>query len=99
MGDEDLADEILDVFMDDAPRKITAIKKAINNGDTLSVQNEAHALKGASANIGALALQKTAYQIEIAGGEKDLDKSLSLIQKISDQFEELKKVALKDTQS
>jgi len=99
MGDEDLADEILDVFMDDAPRKITAIKKAINNGDTLSVQNEAHALKGASANIGALALQKIAYQIEIAGGEKDLDKSLSLIQKISDQFEELKKVALKDTQS
>jgi HPt (histidine-containing phosphotransfer) domain-containing protein len=54
------------------------LKEALDNGDALSVQRQAHTLKGASANIGAVALQEMAYQIEVAGEAGDLVKAGSL---------------------
>ena len=91
MGDEELANEILGEFMEDVPRKFTALKEAVGKGDAPLVQIEAHTLKGASANVGALALQDIAYQIELAGEAKDLVKASSLVSQLDKQFEMLKK--------
>ena len=93
MGDEELANEILGEFLEDAPRKFIALKEALDKGDTGLVQREAHTLKGASANIGAVALQEMACQIEIAGEARDLVKASSLAAQLDKQFEVLKKLA------
>jgi PAS domain S-box-containing protein len=92
MGDEDLANEIFSEFLEDVPRKLITLKEALGKGDAPSVQIEAHTLKGASANVGALALQEMAYQIEVAGEAGDLVKAGSLAAQLDKQFEMLNKL-------
>ena len=91
MGDEELANEILGKFMEDVPRKFTALKEALDNGDAPSVQFQAHTIKGVSATVGAVALQEIAHHIEVAGEAGDLVKAGSLASQLDKQFEMLKK--------
>jgi len=90
MGDEDLAKEIIDDFLKQIPDNLFAVKKALNKKDLLLVQREAHIIKGASGNVGALTLQKIAEQIEIASEAKDLVKIGSFVAKLDIQLESLK---------
>jgi len=92
MSDEELANEILSEFLEDVPRKFIALKEALDKGDAPSVQLQAHTIKGASANVGAVALQKVAYHIEVAGEAGDLAKAGSLVPQLHEQFEVLKKL-------
>jgi len=90
MGDEDLAKEIIDDFLKQMPDNLFAVKKALDNEDLPLVQREAHIIKGASGNVGALTLQEIAEQIEIAGEEKDLVKAGSFVAELGTQLEMLK---------
>ena len=90
MGDEDLAKEIIDDFLKQIPFNFSAVKEALNMQDVFLVKREAHIIKGASGNVGALALQKIAEQIEIAGEEKDLVRVGLLVSKLDAQLEILK---------
>jgi HPt (histidine-containing phosphotransfer) domain-containing protein len=90
MGDEDLAKEIIDDFLKQIPDNLFAVKKALNKKDLILVQREAHIIKGASGNVGALTLQEIAEQIEIASEEKDLVKAGSFVAKLDIQLEILK---------
>jgi len=90
MGDEDLAKEIVDDFLKQIPFNFTAVKEALNKQDVFLVKREAHIIKGASGNVGALALQEIAGQIEIAGEEKDLVKAGSFVAELDTQLEILK---------
>ena len=91
LGDEDLAKEIIKGFIEDSLRQIDILKEAFKNKDTGVIHYQAHSLKGAAANISAKALKELAYQIEIAGEIGDLIKAASLIPKLDEQFEVLKK--------
>ncbi|MCK5235858.1 MAG: response regulator, partial [Deltaproteobacteria bacterium] len=90
MGDEEIAKEILDGFIEDMPNQISSMKEALDEGDSSLVQRLAHTIKGASGNVGATALQEAALQVEVAGKESDLTSSALLIPKIDEQFEILK---------
>ena len=90
MGDEDLAKEIIDDFLKQIPDNLFAVKKALNDKDVLLLQREAHIIKGASGNVGALAMQEIAKQIEIASEAKDLVKAGSFVAKLDTQLEILK---------
>ena len=96
LGDKDLAREILDGFMADVPHKFNTLKKALDNGDGRLIQQQAHSLKGASANVGAMALEKIACQIELAGKAMDLIKASALISELDNQFETLKESLASD---
>jgi two-component system sensor histidine kinase/response regulator len=91
LGDEDLAKEIIKGFIEDSLRQIDILKEALDNMDTGVIYYQAHSLKGAAANISAKTLKELAYQIEIAGETGDLIKAASLIPKLDEQFEVLKK--------
>ena len=91
LGDKDLAHEILDGFIADIPHNFNTLKEALDNEDAILIQEQAHSLKGASASVGAMALEKIAYQIELAGKAKDMIKAGSLISELENQFETLKK--------
>ena len=91
MGDEDLAKEIIDDYLKQIPFNFNAVKEALNKQDVLLIKREAHMIKGASGNVGALALQKIAEQIEIASEEKDLIRAGFFVSKLDEQYEILKK--------
>ena len=90
MGDEDFAKEIIDDFLKQIPNNLFALKNALNKKDLLLVKREAHIIKGASGNVGALALQKIAEQIEISGEKKDFVKTESFVEELDTQWKVLK---------
>jgi len=91
LGDEDLAKDIINGFIEDCLRQIDIIKEALDNKNANVIYCKAHSLKGAAANISATTLKNLAYQIEIAGEAGDLIKAASLIPKLDEHFEVLKK--------
>ena len=90
-GDEALLQTIVDLFLEDAPRQIEALKEAHKKKDAPEVRRQAHTLKGASGNIGAVVMHRVAFQIESAGESGDLAKTDSLIRTIEEEFEKLKR--------
>jgi len=90
LGDEELAREVIQVFLGDVPKKITAIKQALDKRDITLVRDQAHAIKGAAMNASASALKEAAYQMEQAGEAADIDTADTLMPQIEEQFEILK---------
>lgn len=63
-GDEATYAELLDVFLEDAPPRVTAIRRAVAAGDLLTLAHEAHSYKGAAAVLEAADVARDAQQLE-----------------------------------
>jgi HPt (histidine-containing phosphotransfer) domain-containing protein len=78
------------VYLEDAPCQIEVLKEALQKRDPETLQRQAHTLKGASANVGALRIQETALRMEEAGGKGDLEKAAHLLKGVEKEFEDFK---------
>lgn len=56
--------EMIELFLADAPRRITQIGAAARGGDLETVISAAHAFKGSAASIGGLALYRRCHALE-----------------------------------
>ncbi len=86
-GDEELLDEITDVFLEDIPAQLEQLRQGLSDNDATLVQGQGHRIKGASANLQAEAMREVAYEIEIAGRDGKLDSALPLVAKLEQEFE------------
>lgn len=68
-GDAALGCEILAVFLQDTPGRLAALSEAVGRGCPDEVRTLAHAVKGAAANVGALAFSRAAQAVENAARE------------------------------
>jgi len=73
-GDTALLGEIADLFIQDAPRHLERIRRAIERRDHDALWRGAHALKGAAGNFGAAMLVDAARALEEAGKQAQLPK-------------------------
>ena len=89
-GDTDLAQEILDVYLQDAPLQITRLKDALKDVNFTLIHRHAHTLKGASDNISAYALRDIALCLEKIAESGDLEQMNSLFEKIQTEFSRLR---------
>ncbi|MFC1735257.1 response regulator [Candidatus Hydrogenedentota bacterium] len=94
-GDEELLKTIIDGFLEDIPREIGALKKALEENDAPLIERQAHTIKGASANVGAEALRQVASEAENAAKAGNLEKAASQTLEIEEQFEILKEAILR----
>jgi two-component system sensor histidine kinase/response regulator len=85
-GDTQFYNEIIDVFLQDVPKQIHALEGAILRGDAPFVQRQAHTLRGASANIGAVGLEEVAFQLEKAIEKQDLSQAVEMLDCIKIEF-------------
>ena len=72
-GDLDLLKEIAALFLDEYPRTLDEIHKALAAGDAKTLERSAHGLKGSVANFGASAAVDAAFQLEQLGHTHKLD--------------------------
>jgi two-component system sensor histidine kinase/response regulator len=72
-GDLDLLKEIASLFLDEYPRSMDEIQKALATGDAKMLERSAHGLKGAVANFGARTAVDAASQLEQLGRTNKLD--------------------------
>lgn len=83
----DLMRELVQLFLQDAPFKIAAIKSALNDNDAESTERIAHAMKSSAAYVGASAIRNLAFKLELAVRKGDLNKAGELVQQIEYEFE------------
>jgi histidine phosphotransfer protein HptB len=69
LGDE-FYKQMLDMFLEEAPSRLQAIRDAMQRGDTRTFERSAHSLKGAAGNLGVEGVRALAEQVEILGKEK-----------------------------
>ena len=72
-GDLELLKEIAALFLDEYPRALDDMHKALAAGDAHTLERAAHGLKGSVANFGAPAAVDAAFQLEQAGKAGKLD--------------------------
>jgi len=90
LGDEDLVQVILAGCLTDLPKRIVTLEQGLLAGDAITVRGQAHAIKGAAANISAPCLREAAYQLEEAGEAEDMAVCPELFTNLQRQFERLK---------
>jgi histidine phosphotransfer protein HptB len=66
----EFVDELVDTFLEEAPRMIAAIRLAHGQRDADSFRRQAHSLKSNCNTFGALALAAQARDIELSGIER-----------------------------
>ena len=76
-GDRELAEEIIGEFLADVRRQLDVLHETAESGTTPRLARQAHALKGASATVGALSLKAEAERLEVDArhaGEERLER-------------------------
>ena len=96
MGDEDVLRVIVKNFLEDIPRRLEALKRYLDAADTRGIEQQAHTIKGASANVGGEVLRTMASEIEKAGRTGDLKSVTTYLPEIEAQFIRLKEVMAKE---
>jgi HPt (histidine-containing phosphotransfer) domain-containing protein len=71
-GDRELLAEIVELFLESAPRLMRELKKALGGRDDKALERAAHALKGAVANFGARSAMDAALRMEQRAQKGDL---------------------------
>jgi signal transduction histidine kinase/CheY-like chemotaxis protein/HPt (histidine-containing phosphotransfer) domain-containing protein len=75
-GDEELARELLGLFVRECERAFRAIEEAAARGDAAALRAAAHGLKGAAANVSARRLSEGCRELEQACSEPDRARAL-----------------------
>src|SRR5205807_1356747 len=88
-GDRALLDELLGIFVEDAPVRMDAIRKAIAGGEATELTREAHTLKGALKVIGATTAAGLAQGLEALardGNMSEADKLSTALEREMDRL-------------
>jgi HPt (histidine-containing phosphotransfer) domain-containing protein len=66
LGGPELLAELIELFLDDAPRRLEALEVALASADQGGVRDAAHGLKSSAANLGAAILSRVCCDLESA---------------------------------
>lgn len=87
--DEELVEQIMPICIDDNRRNLEKLDEAVSNGNSETIRNYAHSIKGSSSNMGAKQLAEHAGRLERLALEGDLSEANDLLQQIRMEFEKL----------
>jgi HPt (histidine-containing phosphotransfer) domain-containing protein len=85
-GDREFLAELIDEFLDDAPRQLGSLRACAASGDAAGARRAAHTLKGNSRTFGAAELASLCQEAEAAAGAGDLDAVLARVDGIDGEW-------------
>lgn len=88
--DPDFAVELLSMFLKDTESSLLLLERAISAQSFQSIEDVSHAIRGASANVGAIAISEVAVQLEEAACCKDIRAVNRLLQLLYEQCTQLR---------
>ena len=71
-GGRRLVAQMIDLFLTQAPARLTGLREGLAGGDVETVERSAHSLKSTAANLGATELSRLAGEAERAAAARDL---------------------------
>lgn len=81
---------LVQAFVDHAQPGLEQIRRALQLNDFVTVEQQAHRIKGASANVGVLLMPDVAAQLERQAREKTLEGATERLQGLERQLEQVK---------
>ena len=85
MGDIEFLEELLHDFLNQLSQQIKTLESTLERGDAEGFMHEAHAIKGAAANLSAERIAAIARGLEEIGKEGDLTKGKDLLADLIDE--------------
>ena len=85
-GDRALLAELIEIFLEDCPRRLHELEQAVTDGDTIRVKQTAHSLKGMVACFSARQAHGLAGEMEGLGKVGDLAKTSALLPQLLLEF-------------
>jgi two-component system sensor histidine kinase/response regulator len=88
-GDEKLFHEVIEIFLDDVPKHMASLGRAIAAGDAEAVEGAAHTLKGELGYLGISEVSQKARELEEFGRNSDLRFAAGLYVRFASELSEL----------
>jgi two-component system sensor histidine kinase/response regulator len=85
-GDEQLMNEIVDLYLKESPRLLRDIRAAAARGDADALQFSAHALKGSVGNMSAARAFHAAMELETLARAGDIGAARAALQTVEREF-------------
>ena len=85
----DLFKSLVDIFTEESDGQIGSVGNAINNKDSVSLDNSAHSFKSSLATLGALEASSFAEQLEMIGKAGGTDGSLEILVELQLEYEKV----------
>ena len=85
--DEEVLAEFIDNYLEDAPQRLLAIHRAIDNKDAAELYSFAHALKSLSVTIGAMSVAKLCEELEAIGNAGNTVGASTLASQIETEYQ------------
>jgi histidine phosphotransfer protein HptB len=99
-GDDepDLIVELIDLFLEDTPRRVAAMQEALANSDDRLLAREAHALKGSSSTLGATQVAESCAELELLARAASLQKFAIVLDRLEQELTSLRNIFLSERQ-
>ena len=86
-GDPELVLDLIQMFLDDGPGKVTAVVQGVASGDFERAERAAHSLKGSSGNLGARLLSAVCEEVQNATRNHQVADSQRLAPELKRHYE------------
>ena len=85
-GDRTLLTELVEIFLEDCPRRLHELEQAVTEGNAIMIKQSAHSLKGMVACFGARLAQERAAEMEGLGKAGDVANTSALLPQLQREF-------------
>jgi HPt (histidine-containing phosphotransfer) domain-containing protein len=96
MNDENLARNVVECFVKDLPKQITALNSYLELDDAISTVRQAHTIKSAAANVGGTALTAVAAIMEKVAKTGNLKAVKARLPELENEFDQLRTMISKE---
>jgi HPt (histidine-containing phosphotransfer) domain-containing protein len=97
-GAPDIVVELIDLYLEDAPRRLAALEEAVELRDESSLRLTAHCLRGSSGSIGAPRMALICTEVEQMESENLLPNARKLVDGLVLEFERVRELFLIERQ-
>ena len=85
-GDRTLLTELVEIFLEDCPRRLQELERAVAEGNAMMIKQTAHSLKGMVACFSARLAQERAAEMEGLGKAGNVAKTSALLPQLLLEF-------------
>lgn len=87
VGRDDFLQELVSLFLRDAPQRLSALRDATEKSDAGAAERSAHSLKGSSSNVGATRLAALAAEAERSANQGDFEAVRELYPRLESEID------------
>jgi len=90
-GSPGLAADVIEIFMQDTSTRVTALRRAIDQGDGETVFRVAHTLQGSASMIGAVSVARSCSALAKSARSGSFDQCKVLVAELDARFEAIQR--------